>query len=674
MTESCPEPAGKHGEVMVRQQQCVDQRCQCINGNWFCIDTCTPLNELNCPPDERVFWDRFCCPRCKGTKHCNVTVSTINWLEEPPGPNGLPRFVSVFTPEGEKEIFTGSARQRIAKNNLKPEVTGDLLGGEFAEKTSLITVNPAQHLVTPAGRCVCTDGELRCSRPGVGIWHDSDCFYSHGHGQNGRYYAKGERWKAFNDECSDCQCLEDRRYTCSRAPCSSLFLCPPGQVPVITTRTDCCPSACEDIATAKARSHFNRISQEEETTLSETFPQQARNDVDESISFISPDGHCKPLGDLSTSGAGNSTPGILLPSKSLVIIRRSCVSLKCVCSSEGNWVCVDFCIPCEGVALRNSHDNSSQTLQPLQPRSADGCCPKCSASEDERMAYFGERFFIAIICFLAFLSLTLIFVIVACCICLRYRQKLKKLRTTEFNHSTKFHLKNETDPVTIIRQSAQSGLAIPLTISTNIESNSSPPIRLKIVPTTFAGHQSVHQSLLFNDKLDEALLSPSQFWRLSASYTSLSNPQQDDRNLSNPDFGESTPRKSLVTNSTGCSDNVSPKNSTKVIQTRFATEDIPYNETSTSNSSTHFGKSDPPETTKILDWRSRLRRNSTQTRTHFFPNAWKTVLSRSAVTATPPTNREETPFFKQPKPNQSEASQQLIQARNSASADSAEAV
>ncbi|KAL5971575.1 hypothetical protein TSMEX_000696 [Taenia solium] len=65
-TASCTAPVGRHGEVALRQQQCVDQRCQCINGNWFCIDTCTPLEELNCPPDERIFWDPFCCPRCKG--------------------------------------------------------------------------------------------------------------------------------------------------------------------------------------------------------------------------------------------------------------------------------------------------------------------------------------------------------------------------------------------------------------------------------------------------------------------------------------------------------------------------------------------------------------------------------------------------------------------------------
>lgn len=292
--------------------------------------------------------------------------------------------------------------------------------------------------------------------------------------------------------------------------------------------------------------------------------------------------------------------------------------------------------------------------------------------EKEVTAYFGEQYSIAIICFLAFLPVISILVIAACCICLYYRQKLKKLRTKELNHSTKFHLESGTAPP-VITQSAQSSLAMPLTISTNIESGSSPPIRMKIVPTAFAGHQSVRQSLLFNDKLDDALVSPSKFWRLSASYTCLSNPQKNDQNFSNPDFEESTPRKSLITTSTGYSDNASSKNSAKVTQTRFVIEDIPYNEISTSNSSTHLGKPDPLETTKILDWRSRLRRNSTQTRTHFFPHAWKTVLSKSAVTTTPPNNREGTPFFKQPKPNQSEASEHLIQAHNSASVDSVEA-
>lgn len=96
-----------------------------------------------------------------GTKKCSVTVATINWLEEAPIHKGLPTFVSVFTSEGEREVL--SAAPLVSSQTAS---TVGIEEGEGAEKTSLITVEPAQHLVTHAGRCVCTDGELRCSRPG----------------------------------------------------------------------------------------------------------------------------------------------------------------------------------------------------------------------------------------------------------------------------------------------------------------------------------------------------------------------------------------------------------------------------------------------------------------------------------------------------------------------------
>ncbi|VDO16455.1 unnamed protein product [Rodentolepis nana] len=165
--EFCKDPEGLHGEVEFRQQQCVDQRCQCINGNWFCIDTCTPLEELDCAPEERIFWDPFCCPRCKGSKKCNVTVSTINWLEEAPGPKDLSRFVSVFNSEGQSEDSSGKTSKRNEKSNEEPLAPISNATVNAMEKTALITVDPAQHLVTHAGRCVCTNGELRCSRPGT---------------------------------------------------------------------------------------------------------------------------------------------------------------------------------------------------------------------------------------------------------------------------------------------------------------------------------------------------------------------------------------------------------------------------------------------------------------------------------------------------------------------------
>lgn len=102
-----------------------------------------------------------------GSKKCNVTVSTINWLEGAPGLKGLPRFVSVFNSDGEKEGSTDKAHQRVDKINAEPLMPILNASVGAMEKTTIITVDPAQHLVTHAGRCVCTDGELRCSRPGI---------------------------------------------------------------------------------------------------------------------------------------------------------------------------------------------------------------------------------------------------------------------------------------------------------------------------------------------------------------------------------------------------------------------------------------------------------------------------------------------------------------------------
>ncbi|VDL14241.1 unnamed protein product [Hymenolepis diminuta] len=670
--ESCKDPDGKHGEVMIRQQQCVDQRCQCINGNWFCIDTCTPLEELNCPSEERIFWDPFCCPRCKGSKKCNVTVSTINWLEGAPGLKGLPRFVSVFNSDGEKDGSADKAHQRVDKINAEPLMPILNASVGAMEKTTIITVDPAQYLVTHAGRCVCTDGELRCSRPGTGVWHDTDCYYFHGHG--GRYYPKGERWKAYNDECSDCQCLEDRKYTCKRAPCSSLFLCPPGQVPVITMPGDCCPSTCKDASLVKSEAIIKRIAFEEKTLSDTSNPSE--NAITESFSVVSPGGQCKPLGNLGFSDNENpSSSNIFLPSKSLVIIRRSCVSLKCVCSSEGNWVCADYCIPCEGVSIHNADDLSINALLPVRPLSADGCCPKCSEI-NEAAPYFTERYSIAITCFLALLALTPLFVIASCCVCLRYRKKLKKLRILGLNHSTKFQLENGTpqEPtVAAITHSTQSSYAIPLTISTGPdEKSSTPPIRLRIVPTTFAGRDSTHRSLLFNDKLEAPPSSLSKFWSLSASYNCLSNPQLNHKDLSIPNLDDSAIRKSLTTSSTtGYSDNCSSKVLTKVVPAQLTPL---RNDSPLSNFSTHLRKSESPEIRRSSDWKTRLRRTSTQPRTHFFPQAWKTILSRSAKATTPTANQERASFFSQPRSNQSESSHQLIQTRNSPPIELTEAV
>ncbi|CDI98274.1 von Willebrand factor type C [Echinococcus multilocularis] len=663
-TESCTAPTGQHGEVALRQQRCVDQRCQCINGNWFCIDTCTPLEELQCPPDERIFWDPFCCPRCKGTKKCSVAVATINWLEEAPMHKGLPRFVSIFTPEGEKEVL--SAASLVASQTAPATGVAEGIG---AEKTSLITVEPAQHLVTHAGRCVCTDGELRCSRPGAGIWHDTDCYYSHG--IKGRYYPRGEHWKAYNDECSDCQCLDGRQYTCARSPCSALFLCPAGKVPVAALG-DCCPSTCEDAALVNPNEDFDQLLHELEQAPIETAPEGGRS-ASEWPQTLANSTKCKPLGDLTATA--DTASNILLPTESLVIIRRACVSLKCVCSPEGNWVCADYCIPCQGVSAQgtSADTDAPDIFHPVRPRTADGCCPKCTDSDDKvESPDFGNRYPVAITCFLAPLALTPFFVLISCCICLRYRQKLKKLRATELNQ-TKFHL--EGGPTT---HSAQSSLAVPLTISTNAE-GASPPIRSDRVPAVFGGRDSIHQSLLFNAKLDEAPLAPIKFWRLSASYSCLPEVHHIHTDSNNPNFEDSTLQKSLLTATTSSSDVTPSKNPQKTIVTHPPIGET-CNSSPMSSSSPQLTKAEFMITESSLDWRSCLRRSATQPKTHFFPQAWKKVLSKSvtrAATAPPlPGEHEVMPYFSVPQTyplkttsSDVEAAHQIIHTHNSASTD-----
>ncbi|VDM31076.1 unnamed protein product [Hydatigera taeniaeformis] len=698
---------GRHGEVVFRQQQCVDQRCQCINGNWFCIDTCTPLEELKCPPDERIFWDPFCCPRCKGTKKCSVTVATINWLEEAPMHKDLSSFVSVFTPEGEKEV--------LDEASLMNSQTARIEEGEEegAEKTSLITVDPGQHLVTHAGRCVCTDGELRCSRPveatnslselnqlsealnthfengsansedlvpyvcvatGAGIWHDTDCYYSHGN--KGHYYARGEHWKAHNDECSDCQCLEDRQYTCARTPCSALFLCPAGKVPVAALG-DCCPSTCEDATlvkidlTVNPNEAFDQSLNDPEQATLETAPEEKT--VPKWPQTISNATKCKPLGDLSATS--NSASNILLPTESLVIIRRTCVSLKCVCSSEGNWICADYCIPCQGVSTQvtNADANTPNTFHPVRPRTSDGCCPKCTGYDDKEPLDFTERYSIVISCFLAPLALTPLFVLIACCICLRYRQKLKKLRATELNQ-TKFHL--EVGPTT---HSVQSSLAVPLTISTNAE-GASPPIQSDKEPTVFRGRDSIHQSLLFSSKLNEVPLVPIKFWRLSASYSCLPDAHHIHTDSNNPNFEDSTLQKSFLTATTSSSDDTSSRNLQKIIVNYPPVDKTPCNSSPMSSSSPQLANGEATITGSSLDWRSRLRRSSTQPKTHFFPHAWKKILSKSAAgaaTAHPLPGVNEVPsYFAIPQAqslktasSDVEAMHQIIHAHNATSTD-----
>eukprot|EP00108_Taenia_solium_P005877 TsM_001113200 transcript=TsM_001113200 gene=TsM_001113200 len=511
----------------------------------------------------------------------------------------------------------------------------------------------------------------------AGIWHDTDCYYSHG--SKGRYYARGEHWKAHNDECSDCQCLEGRQYTCARTPCSALFLCPAGKVPVAAFG-DCCPSTCEDAALVNPNEGFDQsLSELEQTPVktasvekkgSSRWPQTLANDT-----------KCKPLGDLTSTP--DIASNILLPAESLVIIRRTCISLKCVCSSEGNWICADYCIPCQGVDTQVTSADAPNIFRPVRPRTSDGCCPKCDQNfylnnlstdyDGKGSADLSERYFVAITCFLAPLALTPFFVLIVCCICLRYREKVKKLRATELNQS-KFHL--EGGPTT---HSVQSSLAVPLTISTNVE-GASPPIRSDKEPTVFGGRDSIHQSLLFSAKLDEVPLAPMKFWRLSASYSCLPDAHHIHADSNNLNFEDSTPQKSLLTATTTSSDDTSSKNPQKTIATHPLVAETPCNCSPMSSPSPQLAKDEFTMAGSNLDWRSRLRRSSTQPKTHFFPHAWKKILSKSAAgaaTAPPlPGVHEVTPYFRVPQmqplktiSSDVEATHQIIPTRNSASID-----
>lgn len=300
-------------------------------------------------------------------------------------------------------------------------------------------------------------------------------------------------------------------------------------------------------------------------------------------------------------------------------------------------------------------------------------------NEKEPAPYVSEGYSIAITCFLAFLAITPLIVVAVCCVCLRYRKKLKKLRVLELNHPAKFQLESGTlqEPIVaeVTHSTAQSNYAIPLTISTSPDdvASSTPPIRLRVVPAVFAGRDSIHQSLLFNDKLDQPPSSLSKFWPLSASYSCLSNTQLDNKDLSNSNLVDSTPRKSLITTSTtGYSDNGSSKVSTKIVPAQLTPCNVDSIE---SNLSSRLRKSESPDIKRSNDWKTRLRRSSTQPRTqHFFPQAWKTILSKSAKATTPTANQDEGCYFSQPKSRQSESSHQLIQAHDSPPIELSEAV
>lgn len=288
-----------------------------------------------------------------------------------------------------------------------------------------------------------------------------------------------------------------------------------------------------------------------------------------------------------------------------------------------------------------------------------------SESDSHYSRDFGERYPVAITCFLALLALTPIFVIIACCICLRYRQKLRKLNTMMINRS-KFHLESGLVP-----RSAQSSLAMPLTISTNAE-GVSPPIPLnKTTSAAFKGRDSIHQSLLFNAKLDEESdpLNNIKFWRLSTSYSCLPDTRYIHPTSTNQNFENSTPQKSLLTGTATSSTN---DTSSKVVQAHAN----PCNDSSMSTSTPQLRKDESAIIGGSLDWRSRLRRSSTQPRTHFFPHAWKAMFSKSAAgkVANTPLKRDHkvTSFLigtRAVSCDVKEARDEVISVRNSASVD-----
>ncbi|BHF71980.1 hypothetical protein SprV_0401504200 [Sparganum proliferum] len=246
-----------HGDIQIRREECVDRRCQCINGDWFCLDFCTPLENLTCSREERIYWDKFCCPRCRGQKSCSISVPSSSWTDSPPGRNPKKLFVSLT--EREQKIdkvgrLRLSLRARRQATVHLPSPTLQAFGQqslsgeeENLEEDSgirLVHIEPGLHVAYTEGRCVCLDGEFRCSRPDPGIWHDTDCYYSDG--DSGEYYALGSQWTAHNDACIQCRCLAGRTYACSRTPCHSLFLCPAGQT-AVAANGECCPTLCMDI-------------------------------------------------------------------------------------------------------------------------------------------------------------------------------------------------------------------------------------------------------------------------------------------------------------------------------------------------------------------------------------------------------------------------------------------
>ncbi|VDM02796.1 unnamed protein product [Schistocephalus solidus] len=197
-----------------------------------------------------------------GQKSCSISVQSYHWKDLPPEGNSKKLFVSLTDREPKDSKVRGlrlgqgvrrKTSAQLATVHLQP--SGQQTLSEEAEESlegiHLVQVEPGQHVAHTEGRCVCIDGEFRCSRSGPGMWHDTDCYYADG--ESGDYYALGAKWTAHNDACIQCRCLAGRLYACSRTPCHSLFLCPVGQT-AVATNGECCPTFCMDIDGASTES------------------------------------------------------------------------------------------------------------------------------------------------------------------------------------------------------------------------------------------------------------------------------------------------------------------------------------------------------------------------------------------------------------------------------------
>ncbi|KAL7060000.1 hypothetical protein AAHC03_09434 [Spirometra sp. Aus1] len=360
-----------HGDIQIRREECVDRHCQCINGDWFCLDFCTPLENLTCSREERIYWDKFCCPRCRGQKSCSISVPSSSWTDSPPGRSPRQLFVSLTERDQKMDKVRGLRLSQRVRRQATVHLPSPTLQAFGHHGIRLVHIEPGLHVAYTDGRCVCLDGEFRCSRPDPGIWHDTDCYYSDG--DSGEYYALGSQWTAHNDACIQCRCLAGRTYACSRTPCHSLFLCPAGQT-AVAANGECCPTHCVDIDEDRNRTHQTRPAIKPRIP-----PHPVRFSTDKIADsmgdvFQPPNSarRCKPLGYPHSDNALDP----YLPVKSAVIIRRPCIDLQCVCQPTGHWMCADHCSPCPAgkETVSDQNDYTSAAL------GADGCCLPCAAT------------------------------------------------------------------------------------------------------------------------------------------------------------------------------------------------------------------------------------------------------------------------------------------------------